>query len=325
MSADTGPLVAVLEPGYADYAVERQVLAPLGVRLRPVAAEEDALPLLSSERPVALMVRERLVDQPVLTASPDLKLVVRYGVGVDNVDLEAARRHQIYVANVPDYGAEHEVSELAVALYLAAARRLVSRDASVRLGRWGVAQAEPIPGRRDAVLGLIGFGKIARRAAVKFRALGMERVLASDPALSEEAAVAAGVTLAAVDEICREADVISLHAPLTAATHHLIDRRRIGLMRSSAILVNVARGGLIDEAALAEALGSGRLFGAGLDVFEREPPNLSHPLFQASNLIVSDHAAWYSETAVAELQCKAAEEVLRVLGGSPPRHWVNPW
>ncbi len=325
MSAESGPLVAVLEPGYADYATERAVLAPVGARLRPVAADEDALPFLAEEKPLALLVRERPVDEAVLAASSDLKAVVRYGVGVDNVDLEAARRRRIFVANVPDYGAEHEVSELAVALYLATARRLLARDASVRRGRWGVAQAEPIPGRRDAVLGLIGFGKIARQAAVKFRALGMKQVLVADPALTADGAATADVVLAEVDEICRQADIVSLHAPLTPETRHLIDRRRIGLMRADAILINVARGGLVDETALADALRSGALFGAGLDVFECEPPAPDHPLLSAPNLVLSDHAAWYSETAVAELQRKAAEEVLHVLGGNPPRNWVNPW
>jgi len=320
-----GPLVCVLEPGYAGYETELGLLAPLGARLQAVPAGADAARALADGRPAALMVRERPVDSATLAASPALKAVVRYGVGVDNIDLEEARRRRIYVANVPDYGARHEVSELAVALYLAAARRLVARDASVRDGRWGVAQAEPIPGRRTAVLGLVGFGRIARQAAVKFRALGMQRILVSDPGLACSAAAPAGVVPTDIDSLCRQADVISLHAPLTAETRHMIDRRRIALMRPTAILVNVSRGGLVDEAALAEALTTGRLFGAGLDVFEEEPPPPDHPLFRAPNVVLSDHAAWYSETAVAELQRLAAEEVVRVLSGQAPLNWVNPW
>ncbi|GAB5470321.1 MAG: C-terminal binding protein [Rhodospirillales bacterium] len=325
MSSQAAPTVLVLEPGYADYAREREVLAPLGAGLLAVPADSDPLPLLRQERVVALLVRERRIDRALLESAPDLKAVVRYGVGVDNIDLEAARRLAIAVANVPDYGAEHEVSELAVALYLAVARRLLARDASLRAGRWGVAQAEPIPGRRGATLGLIGFGKIARQAAQKFRALGCGRILVSDPALRASAAEAAGVELSDLDRLCAEADILSLHAPLTEATRHILDRRRLALLRPSAIVINVSRGGLIDEMALAEALQKGRLFGAGLDVFEQEPPQAGHPLFTAPNVVLSDHAAWYSEATVAALQGKAAAEVARVLGGQPPVNWANPW
>ncbi len=325
MTLGEAPLVCVAEPGYADYRRERAVLAPLDARVEAIAAEQDLPRLLATHRPAALLVRERQIDAAVLAAAPDLKAVVRYGVGVDNVDLETAREKRIYVANVPDYGAEHEVSELAVALYLAVSRRVIQRDSSVRAGRWGVGQAEPIPGRRSATLGLIGFGKIARAAVGKFRALGFKRILVSDPALKAAGAAALDVERAELDQLCSEADVISLHAPLVPATRHILDRRRLALMKPEAIVINVARGGLIDETALVEALASGRLYGAGLDVFEEEPLAAENPLLKASNIVLSDHAAWYSETAVDVLQRKAAEEVLRVLSGKPPLNWVNPW
>ncbi len=325
MTGKPGPLVCVAEPGYADYVLERAILAPLGARVEAIAPEADLPSAIAACDPAALLVRERAIDAAVLGAAPSLRAVVRYGVGVDNIDLEAARARGIHVANVPDYGAEHEVSELAVALYLAVSRRLLARDASVRAGRWGVGQAEPIPGRRDATLGLIGFGKIARKAATKFRALGFSRILASDPALTPTEAAAHEVEIATPDALCAAADLVSLHLPLTPETHHIIDRRRLALMSAATILVNVSRGGLVDELALAEALSAGRLYGAGLDVFETEPPAADHTLFAAPNLVLSDHAAWYSETAVEILQRKAAEEVLRVLSGERPRNWVNPW
>ena len=161
--------VAVLEPGYADYAVERGVLAGHGVRVAPIGPEEDAVSALRALDPVAILTRERVVRTPEIESAPNLKVVVRYGVGVDNIDLAEAARRRIYVANVPDYGAEHEVSEHAVALYLAVQRRIVSRDAEVRAGRWGVGQAAPIPGRVGATLGLIGCGRIGLQAARKWR------------------------------------------------------------------------------------------------------------------------------------------------------------
>lgn len=315
----------MLEPGYADYGTERRILAPFGVEVLSVAEAEDAATVLAALDPVALLARERKVDAALLDACPNLKVLVRYGIGVDNFDLETARARRVPVANVPDYGAEHEVSDHAVALYLAVARRLVARDAAVRRGTWGNEQAEPIPGRRDSVLGLIGFGRIGRRAAAKFRALGFSRVLVFDPALTAAAAAEASVELTDLDELCREADLVSLHVPLTAETRHLIDARRIALMKPSAILVNVARGGLVDEAALADAIREGRLFGAGLDVYEQEPLPADSPLRDAGNVVLTDHAAWYSEDAVAELQRKAAEEVARVLAGGRPLNWLNPW
>ncbi len=322
--APSGMTVAVLEPGYRDYEIERSILAEADAELVPVPPERDTAASLSELDPVAILVREREVSAAHLAAAGKLKAIVRYGVGVDNIDLEAARRRRIYVANVPDYGAD-EVSDHALALYLAVARRIVSRDRQVREGQWNLGQAEPIHPARGATLGIVGFGRIARRALEKFRVLGFARVLVADPGLTAEEAAGHGVDLADLDRLCEEADAITLHLPLTAANRNLIDGRRLGLMKSNCVLINTARGGLIDEEALAAALRAGRLFGAGLDVFANEPPNSGDPLFACSNLVVTDHMAWYSESSVAELQRKAAEEVQRVLRGEPPRAWVNAW
>ena len=250
---------------------------------------------------------------------------MRHGVGVDNVDLNAARARKIYVANVPDYGAEIEVSEHALALYLAIQRRIPSRDLEVRAGQWGIGQVAMIPGRENATLGLIGCGRIGLQAARKFRALGFSRVLVFDPFLSAEAARAADVEPVDLRTLCACADVVSLHAPLTKDTHHLLDAAHIALMKPTSIVINVSRGGLVDEAALAVALQEKRLFGAGIDVFEQEPVASDNPLLTAPNTLLSDHAAWYSERSVAVLQRNAAEEIARVLEGQPPKNWVNPW
>lgn len=321
----SAPVVAVLEPGYADYATERRILARHAAVVTPVPAETPAVPALASLDPRAVLVRERAVGDAEMTACRGLRLILRYGVGVDNIDLDTAADRRIYVANVPDYGAEQVVSDHAVALYLAVTRRIVTRDRDLRRGRWGVGQSQPIPGHKGGTLGLIGFGRIARAALGKFRALGFGRVLVHDPFVAPSELTAAGVDPADVGTICRESDLISLHVPLTPETHHLLGPAQIGLMRSNAVIVNVSRGGLIDEAALAEALSAGRVFGAGLDVFEQEPLDVAHPLLQAPNTVLSDHAAWYSEQSVAQLQTKAAEEVCRVLDGQEPLNWVNRW
>ena len=176
-----------------------------------------------------------------------------------------------------------------------------------------------------APLGLLGFGRIARQVLVRFRALGFSRCLVTDPGLEPASAAEADVEAVALEELCRDSDVVSVHTPLTDDTRHLIDAQMLGLMKPTAILVNASRGGIVDESALAEALESRRLFGAGIDVFEQEPPDADNPLLHSPHTVVSDHTAWYSEASVCELQHKAVQEVLRVYAGETPLHWVNAW
>ena len=171
-------------------------------------------------------------------------------------------------------------------------------------------------------LGIIGYGRIGRAMHRKASCLGFGRTLVFDPYLQEAPAGAKRVDL---DSLCSEADAISLHAPLTRENRHLIDETRIAMMKPTCILVNTSRGGLVDEEALADALAEGRLFGAGMDVFESEPPRRDHRLFMLDNVIVTDHTAWYSEESLHDLQTKAAQEVARVLYGSKPLSWVNRW
>ena len=317
--------VAVLEPGYAAYDTETAVLEHHGATVVPIRELDDAVSSLKTIDPIAVMVRERSMAAAEIDSCPNLKVIVRYGVGVDNIDLSVATDRGIYVANVPDYGAECEVSEHAVALYLAVQRRIVQRDAEVRQGQWGVGQSAPIPGRDQAVLGLVGCGRIGLQAARKFKVLGFRHILAFDPYLDSDIAEAEGIDIVDIDTLCMQADVISLHAPLTPKTRHILNEDRIALIKPSSIIVNVSRGGLVDEAALAAALSEGRLFGAGIDVFESEPVELHNPLLSSPNTIVSDHAAWYSERSVGVLQHNAALEIDRVLQGRPPKNWVNKW
>ncbi|WP_305987873.1 C-terminal binding protein [Roseibium sp. MMSF_3544] len=319
------PCAAVLEPGYADYTLEQEAIRRFGARVLPVPAEQDAVSALASRNVFAVLVRERLIDKAIYENFPDLKLILRYGVGVDNVDLTRATERRIYIANIPDYGAENEVSDHAIALYLAVSRRIVSRDLEVRQGKWGIGQHAPIPGRRNATVGLIGFGRIAKSVCTRFRALGFSRVLVSDPYLDDDTRAEWDIEACDTDTLCRESDVISLHAPLTTDTRNILNARRIALMKKTAILVNVSRGGLVDETALADAICAGRIFGAGVDVFEQEPPAADNPLLSAPNTVLSDHSGWYSEASVSELQRRAGAELARVLEGNPPQNWVNRW
>jgi D-3-phosphoglycerate dehydrogenase len=314
--------VLVLDDGYDHYDVERGLLAPLGAVLAVVPCRGDALAVRAAIVGAdAAMVRESPIDAAALDAAPGLRGIVRYGVGVDNIALEAAAARRIPVCNVPDYGVE-EVSDHALALLLAVARRLPEADARVRAGGWGVPRTRPVFRIAGGTLGLIGFGRIGAAFLRKARGLGFARILIADPGLRE---APAGCTLADVLTIAAEADAISLHAPATPATRHLIGAEFLARTKPSAVLVNTSRGALVDEAALAEALAAGRLLGVGLDVFETEPLPAESPLRRLPNVILTDHAAWYSEAAILDLQRKAAEEVVRLLTGAAPLHQVNRW
>jgi D-3-phosphoglycerate dehydrogenase len=314
-------LVAVVDGGYDSYDTERRILAPFDAEVVLRDCKRDAAMVAQAVRDVdAVLVRESPVTAAAIAGMARCRAIVRYGIGVDNIDQSAARERRIYVANVPDYGAE-EVSDQAMALLLAVARRVAARDRAVRGGAWNVARAEKMYRVAGRTLGLVGYGRIARAFERKMRGMGVARVLVNDPHVPE----APGVEAVDLATVCREADYISVHAPLTPQTVHLIGRKQFAAMKSTAIVVNTARGPLIEEAALVEALRERRILGAGIDVYEREPPSRDHPLFALDNVVLSDHNGWYSEESVAELQTKAAEEVARVFRGEPPKHWLNRW
>jgi len=315
--------VVAIDGGYESYDVERRILEGINAELTVDPCEGDAARIkLATKDADAVLVRESPINAETIALMRRCRIIARYGIGVDNVDLMAARERRIYVANVPDYGTE-EVSDHALALLLSVARRTVTRDHAVRQGAWNLSPGEKMYRIAGKALGLVGYGRIARALERKLRGLGVTRVLVYDPLI--EASALAGVEHVDLDTLCAQSDFISLHAPLTQSTSHLIDSVHFALMKPTTILVNTARGGLIDETALIEALRTNSIFGAGIDVFEREPPNADHPLFKLTNVVLSDHTAWYSQESVADLQAKAAEEVARVLKGEPPKHWVNRW
>ncbi|MCX7660769.1 MULTISPECIES: C-terminal binding protein [Caldimonas] len=317
----TERLVVALDDGYVSYAQEQRLLAEAGARfeLRPCRGAEDSAVRAVRGADVVL-VRETPVSQRVIAAMDRCRGIIRYGIGVDNIDLQAAQERRIPVANVPDYGTD-EVATHTVALALAAIRRLRAHDGLVRSGGWSSGVLQPMYRLRGRTLGLVGYGRIARRVHEMFKGFGFARVLVHD----HDAELPPGVEAASVDEVCSQADLVSLHVPLTPQTHHLIDDRRLRLMRPTTVLVNTARGGLVDLDALHAALSEGRLLAAGLDVFDPEPPQVNHPLFALDNIVVTNHIGWYSEESMSELQRKAAEEAVRVLRGTPPQHWLNRW
>jgi len=311
--------VVVLDDGYRDYEAERSVLAAEGAELVLRPCHGDAAKAAQEMTDAdAVLVRETPVNAAAI-ATTRARIIVRYGVGYDNIDIAAASARGIAVCNVPDYCTD-EVSDHALALLLAAIRRIAEADRRVRAHGWGVPMGRKIHRIRGGTLGLLGYGRIGAVFHRKAAALGYARVLVHDPFLREPPP---GAELASLEALAAGSDAISLHAPLTNATRHIIGRAFLALVKPTLVLVNTARGGLIDEAALVEALAEGRLLAAGLDVYESEPLRHDSPLRSLDNVVLTDHAAWYSEEAIADLQRKAAEEVARALRGEKPLHQVN--
>lgn len=245
-------------------------------------------------------------------------LVVRYGIGTDNVDVDAARRLGIRVANVPDYGSD-TVADHASASMLALLRRLPMFDAAIRRDGWiNPDTVGHLPALSATTVGLVGVGRIGLLVARRLQAFGI-RILATDPFADADALRAANIDPVSLETLLGEAHGISLHLPATPATRHIIGPASIGRMRHGAMLVNTARGALVDETALAEALGDGRLGGAALDVFDPEPLAPNSPLRTLTNVILTPHAAFYSVQSLEALQRLASEEAARALAGEPLR------
>ena len=264
----------------------------------------------------ALIVGADPVTKRVLEAGTRLRIVAKHGVGVDNIDLAAAAAREVVVTFAPG-GSTEAVAEMTIALLLALWRGVARADRAMRAHRW-----EPTLGRqaRGRTLGVIGLGRIGRAVALLAQALGM-KVLAYDVVEDQAFAAAHGIQYVPLEELLRSADAVSVHTPLTSSTRGLLSARELGWMRPDAVLVNVARGGVVDERALAEALAAGRLAGAGMDVFEREPP-WSSPLLDLKNVLLTPHVAAYTPEAMARVDVTVASDVAAVLRGEQPAHRV---
>ncbi|RMF85515.1 MAG: C-terminal binding protein [Nitrospinota bacterium] len=301
---------------------ERTVLEAIGAEV--IAAQcrsAEEVMTLGAEVDGILNQAVRL-DSRVMPALKRCKVIVRYGVGVDNVDVEAATRHGIYVCNVPFY-ATREVADHTLALLLSLVRKVSLMDRAVRSGRWDYKLSQPIRRLEGSVLGIVGLGNIGRAVARRAQGFGL-RVIAYDPYLDDAVFQHLGVERVDFPTLLQQSDYVSLHTPLTPETHHLFNRAVFQQMKRGAILVNAARGPVVNETDLYEALQQGWLAGAALDVMEKEPPGKESPLFTLDNVLITPHMAWYSEEAGADLQRLAAEEVARVLQGNPPLSPVNP-
>lgn len=258
------------------------------------------------------------VDERAIAGLNPGAILIRYGVGYDNIDIDAARAHGVKVAYVPDYCTD-EVADHTVSMMLSALRKLPRLDHTTRGGEWSpVAQAAPILPFPETVVGFLGYGRIGAAVRARLAPFGF-KVIVADPYLHSARAEAEQVEIVSTEELAARADALTLHAPSTPETRHIVGRNFLGRMKPGSVIVNSSRGDLIDTHALAEALRDGRIGGAALDVFESEPLEADHPLREAPNAILSPHAAWYSTTSIDRLQRLASEEAGRALRGEPLR------
>ncbi len=314
--------VLITDYAWPSLDVERAVLA--AVDAEPIVAETGAPEELLALAPQAdaILTCWKPVPPAVLDAATHCVMVSRYGIGLDNIPVAHATKLGMVVTNVPDFCLE-EVSDHVMALLLASARQLFPLTGATRQGRWERTTPQPIPRLRGKTLGLIGYGNIAHALVPKALGFGM-RIIAFTPRLPADALSPFGEATNDLEYLLREADYVSIHAPLTDETRGLIDARALRLMKPTAVLINTARGAIIDEDALVQALREGWIAGAALDVLSQEPPPPDHPLLTLENVIITPHAAFYSETAIEELARKAAQNVVQVLQGRVPRSIVNP-
>jgi D-3-phosphoglycerate dehydrogenase len=301
---------------------ERRVVTAAGGEY----VDADALPLDQAVRHCedadGIIVRWLKIGPDLIHRFRRCKIIVRYGVGYDNVDLAAATEAGIMVGHSPSYCLD-EVATHALALLLACVRNVVPIHRRLAQGGWAPNPPEKSYRMAGRTLGLVGFGNIGQSVARKLGGWRM-RLLATDPFVEPEKAAALGVELVDLETLCRESDFISLHAPLLPETRHLISRHEFDLMKPGVIIVNTARGPVLDAAALLAALDAGRVASAGIDVFEVEPLDVNSPLRLHPRVTISDHTAWYSEESVAELQITVAEEAVRVCTGGLPLSLANP-
>ncbi|MGM0591446.1 MAG: C-terminal binding protein [Halobacteriota archaeon] len=306
---------------FDDLHIEEEILSEVGAEVIDATKSDESIESLAASADGLIVMYEE-IGADLIGEMDDCKVISRTGIGFDNVDLDAATERNIYVTNVPDYCIS-EVSDHTIALMLALKRNVVAYDRDTRQGGWDLGAGDEMRRLSEQSIGLLAFGNIAKEVGRKAAAFGME-VLAHDPYLSAEDIREAGATpVEDLDKVLERADVLSVHPPLTPETRGMISTDEFEQMKDSAIVLNVARGGIIDEDALVEALDAGEIAGAGLDVIEDEPPEEDDPLVQNDRVILTPHAAWNSTESMIELREKAARNVRDALAGEAPKYVVN--
>ena len=301
---------------------ERQVLAEIGAELivAESGTEEEFIDL--APQVDGILTCWLHVTTGVVEAAEQCKVIGRCGIGLDNIDVETATALGMVVTNVPAYCID-EVSDHTMALLLSCARKISLLDRTIKNGDWTRDVGPPMRRIRGQKLGIIGFGKIGKAIVPKAKAFGLE-VLIYSPRATQEIAAEHGVTLVDLPELIAESDFITIHAPLNPETEGLLNAEAFRRMKPTAHVLNTSRGGIIDTEALYNALTTGEIEGAGLDVLAEEPPRSDEPLLALDSAVLTPHAAFTSEESTYDLEVTAAAEVARVLTGQMPESVVNP-
>ncbi len=310
--------LVVLDASFGDVDIESRSAAPYGVDIEDAGGVSGDAVIGAAAHADGVLVQYGQITKEIIDECPNWRVIGRYGVGVDNVDLDAASERGIAVVNVPDYCVE-EVATHTVALLLAGWRRVALSRELIDSGRWGDWKAlRPVQPLSSSTLGLVGIGRIGSEV-IRLAGPFFGRVISFDPVQSPPD----GVEAVTLDEVFEQADVVSLHCPLTEQTHNLVNAERLEAMKPGSLLVNVSRGGLIDTAALNDALRAGTIAGAALDVLPQEPPDAEDPLLGAPNVLLTNHSAWYSEASLVNLRRLLAERCCAALAGQPVPTIVN--
>lgn len=313
--------IVMLDRMGTDFSLEKKVFHEEGATfLVTYFKDADELRSIVHDADV-LMFNDANITADIIAALEKCKMIIRYGIGYDNVDLEAAGKKGIYVCNAPSYGT-YDVAEHTMALLLSVCKHIPVADKCARTGKWNPEYIGKVRRLRGKTLGLVGFGRIARVVAKRARAFEME-ILVSDPYLSEEDKAALGARYVDLPTLLTNSDYVTLHSPLTEETHHMLGMPQFQMMKKDAVLINTSRGGLVNENELIFALLSGEIAGAALDVFENEPLPASSKLLQMDNVVLTPHVAWNSYEGVDDLHKEVTENVVRVLHGETPINVVN--
>ena len=312
--------VVVTDYTYENLDIERKILARPDIELKDYQYRDAAHVKEITADCDVLVTQYADINREVIENLAHCRMIIRYAIGVDNIDLAAASERGIPVVNVPDYGID-EVSTYAVTLLLCAARKIPQTIDMIRRAEWNYAITKPMYRTAGKTVGLIGFGRIPRAVAKKLSGFDMQ-ILAYDPFVSEESAKELGVKLVSFEELVCQSDYISVHCPLTAQTHHIVNEDVLRAMKKTAFLINTSRGATVDTEALYRACRD-EIAGAAIDVTEQEPLPAGSPLRTLNNLIITPHIAWYTEEAIATLKEKLAQEIIRVYEGGQPVNIVN--
>lgn len=316
-----GFLVIHTDPQHTDFRHEQAELDAIGATLRPLNVTSEAEVAAACRDADALLVTYAKIGKVALAGMPKLKIVVRTGVGYDSLDVPAATERKVMVANVPDYCIS-DLAEHTMALLLTWWRRTAELDQQVRTEGWG-RPLKPVYRLEGKTLGVLGMGRMGQAVAARARGFGL-KLVGYDPYTPPAAFAAVGVEPVSLESLLRTSDIVTIHALLSAETRGIISQKTLRQMKPTALIVNTARGGLIVTDDLVRALQEGWIAGAALDVTDPEPLPMGHPLRNLPRVLVTPHAAWYSEEAEPELRRRAARTIVEALRGERPASLLNP-